>query len=137
MAEEPIAFLRAVKGPAARVQENKGPGHSTLPGHSTMQVRFDRAELNRILNIYGRMVAIGEWRDYAIDFLSDRAVFSAYRRTSEMPLYTIVKQPRLKARQGQYAVIAAGGHVLKRGHDLMQVLRVLERKLIKALSGPA
>jgi hypothetical protein len=100
-------------------------------------VRFDRAELNRILSIYGRMVAAGEWRDYAIDFLEDRAVFSVFRRTSEMPLYRIEKNPRLRNRQGQYSVIAATGHVLKRGHDLAQVLRILERKLIKAFAGGA
>ncbi|HEX3808795.1 MAG TPA: DUF2794 domain-containing protein [Rhizomicrobium sp.] len=98
------------------------------------QVRFDRAELNRILALYGRMVSAGEWRDYAIDFLGDRAVFSIYRRSSEVPLYIIEKNPKLRARQGQYAVIAAAGLVLKRGHELVQVLRVLERKLIKALS---
>lgn len=98
-----------------------------------MPVRFDRRELNRILNLYGRMVAAGEWRDYAIDFGEDCAVFSVYRRTSEMPLYRIEKRPRLRARQGQYAVIAVTGHILKRGHDLDTVLRVLDRKLIKAL----
>lgn len=98
------------------------------------QVRFDRGELNRILGIYGRMVAAGEWRDYALDFLEDRAVFSAFRRTSEMPLYTIEKRPKLKAKQGQYSVVAAGGQILKRGHELAQVLRVLEKKLIKALA---
>lgn len=98
------------------------------------QIRFDRAELHRILTLYGRMVAAGEWRDYAMDFLDDRAVFSAYRRTSEVALYTIVKQPKLRARHGQYGVIAATGLVLKRGHDLAQVLRVFDNKLIKALA---
>lgn len=96
-------------------------------------MRFDRPELNRILSLYGRMVAAGEWRDYALDLLEDRAVFSVFRRSSEMPLYRIEKHPRLRARQGMYAVVAAGGQVLKRGHELAQVLRVLERKLIKAL----
>jgi hypothetical protein len=80
------------------------------------------------------MVVAGEWRDYAIDFLEDAAVFSAYRRTSEMPLYRIEKRPRLKDRQGQYAVVAASGQILKRGHDLPTVLRVLERKLLRAVS---
>ena len=79
------------------------------------------------------MVAAGEWRDYAIDFLSDRAVFSVYRRASENPHYTIEKQPAFKARQGQYAVFAASGHVLKRGRDLCQVLRLFDRKLLKSL----
>ncbi len=91
-------------------------------------VRFDRRELSDILNIYGRMVAEGEWRDYAIDLLRDEAVFSIFRRTSEMPLYRVVKKPALARRQGAYAVVAAGGMILKRGHDLRQVLRVLEPK---------
>jgi len=128
MAEEPIAFLRAEARSAARTVYGSGWTAAAA------QVRFDRRELFHILTVYGRMVAAGEWRDYALDFLSDRAVFSIYRRTSEMPLYTIEKRPRLKARQGQYAVIAAGGHVLKRGHDLGRVLRLFDRKLIKALA---
>ncbi len=93
------------------------------------EVRFDRTELNAILRVYGRMVAAGEWRDYAIDHLPDEAVFSVFRRTSEMPLYRISKQPKLARRQGAYSVTAAGGLILKRGHDLRQVLRVLEPKL--------
>jgi len=98
------------------------------------QVTFDRLELNSILTIYGRMVSAGEWRDYALDFLDDIAVFSIFRRASEVPLYRVEKRPRLRARQGQYAVVAAGGIVLKRGHDLAQVLRIFDRKLLKALS---
>jgi hypothetical protein len=97
-------------------------------------VRFDRAELKRILNVYGRMVIAGEWRDYAIDFLGDAAVFSIFRSTSEMALYRVEKRPHLRARQGQYAVIAASGHILKRGHDLQSVLRVFDRKLLRTLS---
>src|SRR6202142_226644 len=89
-------------------------------------VTFSRRELDRILGLYGRMVTAGEWRDYAIDFLDDRAVFSIYRRTSEMPLFTVEKHPKLKARHGQYAVIAASGHILKRGHELGQVLRIFD-----------
>ena len=123
MAEEPIAFLRAEARSAARI-----------PVWSGAQVRFDRRELNQILTIYGRMVAAGEWRDYALDFLEERAVFSIFRRTSEMPLFRIEKQPKLKNRQGQYCVIAAGGHVMKRGHDLAAVLRVFDKKLMKALA---
>lgn len=123
MSEEPIVLLRAA------------PQTARTASWGSAQVRFERAELNRILSIYGRMVAAGEWRDYAIDFLDDRAVFSVFRRTSEMPLYRIEKNPKLRSRQGQYSVIAATGHVLKRGHDLVQVLRVIERKLIKALAG--
>ena len=98
------------------------------------QVRFDRAELNRILQLYGRMVAAGEWRDYAIDFLDEVAVFSIFRRASEMPLFRIEKRPKLRARQGMYAVIASPGHVLKRGHDLAQVLRVFDKAVMKAAS---
>jgi hypothetical protein len=88
-------------------------------------VRFDRRELALILTVYGRNVAQGEWRDYAMDFGRERAVFSVFRRTSECPLYRIEKQPKLARRQGQYAVVAPGGMILKRGHDLMQVLKVL------------
>ena len=97
-------------------------------------MRFDRAELNRILTLYGRMVAAGEWRDYAIDFLDDAAVFSIFRRTSEMPLFRVEKRPKLREKQGMYAVIAASGHILKRGHDLDSVLRVFDKKLLKALA---
>lgn len=94
-------------------------------------VFFTRHELDAILSLYGRMVAAGEWRDYAIDGLRDSAVFSVFRRTSEMPLYRIEKQPGLARRQGMYAVIAASGHILKRGHELRHVLKVLERKALK------
>ena len=128
MAEEPIAFLRAAQSPAARTVYSGGPGFTAA------QVRFDRGELNRILTLYGRMVAAGEWRDYAIDFLDEAAVFSIFRRTSEMPLFRVEKRPKLRAKQGMYAVLAASGHVLKRGHELAQVLRIFDRKLIKALA---
>ncbi len=80
------------------------------------------------------MVAAGQWRDYAIDFRDDRAIFSIYRRTCEIPLYRIEKCPRLKTRQGQYSVIAVTGEILKRGHELDVVLRIFDRKLIKALA---
>jgi len=99
-----------------------------------VRIRFDRPELKRILTTYGRMVMAGEWRDYAIDFRDDVAVFSVFRRASEMPLYSIEKRPKLKDRQGQYSVVAAGGQVLKRGHDLATVLRVLDRKLPNAVA---
>ena len=95
------------------------------------QVTFERAELNLILGLYGRMVAAGEWRDYALSFLRDMAVFAVFRRAAENPLYRIEKHPRLRARQGMYALIGADGQVLKRGHDLPGVLRLLERKLIR------
>ncbi|MEP2530803.1 DUF2794 domain-containing protein [Shimia sp.] len=97
------------------------------------QVAFHRTELNVILSLYGRMVAAGEWRDYGISLLKEVAVFSVFRRTAEHPLYRIEKRPKLRNRQGMYAVIGLDGQVLKRGHDLRTVLRVLERKLIRSV----
>ena len=97
------------------------------------RVAFDRAELGAILSLYGRMVAAGEWRDYAMSFLRDMAVFSVFRRAAEHPLYRIEKRPRLRAAQGEYAVIGMDGRILKRGHDLPAVLRVLEKKLIRPI----
>ena len=94
------------------------------------QVSFDRKELGQILRLYGRMVAAGEWRDYAINAMRDMAVFSVFRRTAETPLYRIEKRPKLRARQGLYSVVGMDGQVLRRGHDLGQVLKVLERRLI-------
>lgn len=99
------------------------------------RVSFDRRELGQILGLYGRMVAAGEWRDYGISMLRDRAVFSVFRRAAENPLYRIEKTPRLRNRQGLYAVVGMDGRVLKRGHELPQVLRVLERKLIRVIDG--
>ena len=95
----------------------------------TDQVTFNRLELDRILRLYGRMVAAGEWRDYAIDFLKDRAVFSIFRRSSEMPIYRIEKDPKLARRQGAYSVISATGLIMRRGHELDRVLRVLDKSL--------
>ena len=92
------------------------------------RVTFNRFELNRILNLYGRMVADGEWRDYAIDFMRDRAVFSIFRRASEVPLYRIEKDPRLARKQGIYSVISATGLILRRGHELDRVLLAIDRK---------
>lgn len=92
-------------------------------------VRFDRRELDQILRIYSLMVGAGEWRDYAIDHLKDRAVFSVFRRSSEIPLYRIEKNPKLARRQGAFSVIAASGMVLKRGHDLANVLKVFDKPL--------
>ena len=97
--------------------------------YATGPVSFSRQELNQILNVYGRMVADGEWRDYAIDHGKDEAVFSIFRRTSEIPLYRIVKQPRLARRQGLWSLVTATGLILKRGHDLANVLRVIDRRL--------
>lgn len=91
---------------------------------------FDRRELGLILRVYGQMVAAGEWRDYAISSLRDLAVFSVFRRTAEHPLYRIEKRPKLRSRQGLYAVVGMDGRVLRRGQDLDQVLKVLERRLI-------
>ena len=99
------------------------------PGGAHTRVTFDRRELNRILGLYGRMVAAGEWRDYAIDFMRDRAVFSVFRRASEVPIYQIEKSPRLARRQGAYSVITATGLILKRGPDLDRVLRVIDKSL--------
>ncbi len=94
-------------------------------------VHFQRAELTVILSLYGRMVAAGEWRDYGISALRDAAVFSVFRRSAEQPLYRIEKRPRLAARQGMYCVLGQDGRILRRGHDLAIVLRVLERALIR------
>ncbi|TDK46824.1 DUF2794 domain-containing protein [Antarcticimicrobium luteum] len=102
-------------------------------GSAPAQVAFDRRELSVILSVYGRMVAAGEWRDYGISCLRDMAVFSVFRRTAEHPLYRIEKRPRLRSKQGQYAVVGMDGQILKRGHDLKTVLRVLERKLIRVV----
>ncbi len=96
---------------------------------SPASVAFNRLELGRILNLYGRMVAAGEWRDYAIDFTRERAVFSVYRRASEVPIYRIEKDPKLARKQGMYSVVAAGGLILRRGHELDRVLLVIDRKL--------
>ncbi len=96
------------------------------PAH---HVTFDRRELHRILGLYGRKVAAGEWRDYAIDFLRDRAVFSVFRRASEVPLYRIEKNPKLARRQGAYSVISATGLIVRRGHELDRVLRAIDKSL--------
>ena len=106
-------------------------GGGSQPPRQRPFVGFDRRELNTILNLYGRKVASGEWRDYAIDFLKDRALFSVYRRASERPLYVIEKNPRLRNRQGQYMVTIEDGRVLKRGHELDNVLRVLELAVVR------
>lgn len=97
------------------------------------EVFFDRAELDAILSVYGRKVAEGEWRDYAMGAHKDVAVFSVFRRTSEMPLYRIEKRPKLARRQGAYAVIAPGGQILKRGHELKQVLKIFEKRTLRLI----
>lgn len=108
-----------------------GPGSTARgPVNLLNQVTFNRRELNRILDLYGRMVAAGEWRDYAIDFLKDKAVFSVFRRASEVPLYRIEKNPKLEQKQGAYSVIAPTGLILRRGHELDRVLRVIDKSAL-------
>ena len=109
--------------------------HTQFPASSApqrpaqpMEIWFHRRELDVILRVYGRMVAAGEWRDYAIDGMKDCAVFSIFRRTSEAPTYTVEKRPALARKQGAYAVVNATGQILKRGHDLASVLRVFDKK---------
>lgn len=104
-------------------------GQAVLPS----QVSFHRTELAVILSLYGRMVAAGEWRDYGISMLREVAIFSVYRRSAETPLYRIEKTPKQAKLQGMYSVIGLDGRILKRGHDLKTVLRVLERKLIRSV----
>lgn len=104
------------------------PAPEATPQAGAAVVSFDRRELREIFNLYGRRVAEGEWRDYAIDFRPDKAVFSIYRRASEVPLYRVEKDPSLARRQGAYAVVAATGLVLKRGPDLARVLQALDRR---------
>ncbi len=99
-----------------------------FPALATDQVAYHRTELGPILSVYGRMVAAGEWRDYAIASLREVAVFSVFRRTAETPLYRIEKRPKLRQKQGQYAVIGPEGQVLRRGNDLGQVLRVFDAR---------
>ncbi|MCO4052890.1 MAG: DUF2794 domain-containing protein [Bosea sp.] len=123
---EEIAAVIPLRGASGTA----GPTPSAAAGSvAGAKVSFDRHELRAILNLYGRKVAEGEWRDYAIDFLKDMAVFSVFRRSSEMPLYRIVKNPSLARRQGAYSVTTAGGLTMKRGHELERVLQVLDKPL--------
>lgn len=119
---EPISRGGSRAAPAA---SQASTPQSFLPS----RVTFDRRELDRILDLYGRMVAAGEWRDYAMDFLKDRAVFSIFRRAMDVPLYRIEKDPRLARKQGAYSVVSQTGLILKRGHELPRVLAVLEKPL--------
>ncbi len=98
-----------------------------LPKSGEARIFFDRRELTQILGVYGRMVAAGEWRDYALDSLSDRCVFSVFRRASESPLYRIEKRPALARKQGAFSVTAQQGQILRRGHDLGAVLKVFDK----------
>ena len=113
LVEKSTADIRVLRPPAAQGET----------------VTFDRHELRDILNLYGRKVAEGEWRDYAIDFTREKAVFSIFRRSSEFPLYRIEKTPKLARKQGAYSVVATAGLILKRGHELRRVIDVLDKKL--------
>jgi len=107
-----------------RTQSSHRVGKETL-------VVYDRAELDTILQLYSRMVMTGDWRDYALGFGKDEAIFSIFRRTSECALYRIVKRPKLARKQGAYSVITADGRILRRGRELTSVLKVLEKKALK------
>ncbi|WP_375427058.1 DUF2794 domain-containing protein [uncultured Sphingomonas sp.] len=104
-----------------------------LPHGPATQIGFDRTELTRILDVYGRMVAAGMWRDYAIDLGRDAAVFAAFRRAAERPEYRVEKRPDLRNKQGMWALVGEAGAVLKRGHELASVLAPLERRLLKVV----
>ena len=106
-----------------------------FPSPRSIQVGFERLELQRILDLYGRMVAAGQWRDYAMDFASAAASFCAFRRAAERPQARIEKRPALRQRQGMWTLFGEAGQVLKRGHELAGVLFPLERKLLKVVAG--
>ncbi|MDE8653245.1 DUF2794 domain-containing protein [Novosphingobium album (ex Liu et al. 2023)] len=106
-----------------------------FPGQRPLQVGFDRLELQRILDLYGRMVAAGLWRDYAMDFGKEAASFSAFRRAAERPQARIEKRPTLRGKQGMWTLFGEAGQVLKRGHELAGVLSPIERKLLKVVDG--
>ncbi|MDZ4306633.1 DUF2794 domain-containing protein [Allopontixanthobacter sp.] len=108
------------------------PGGS-IQGRAPLQVCFERAELGRIMDLYGRMVAAGEWRDYAMDFNRDVAVFDAFRRAAERPQMRVEKRPALRGKQGMWTLYGEHGQVLKRGHDIGGVLAPVERRLVKAV----
>ena len=111
------------------------PNIFAFPGRAPLQVGFDRIELNRILDLYGRMVAAGEWRDYAMDFTRDTATFAAFRRAAEYPQMRVEKRPSLRGRQGMWTLFGEQGQVLRRGHELAGVLAPIERRLVKAVEG--
>lgn len=124
-----IVAIDFARDPApARALAFREPRPRESGGPSPRPVSFDRRELQTILNVYGRRVADGEWRDYAIDFTPLKAVFAIFRRTSETPLYRIEKTPALAAKQGAFAVVSSSGMVLKRGRDLARVVAVIDRK---------
>jgi hypothetical protein len=117
---EPIEF-------SPRWRAGNASAAAAAAGRIDPVIHFNRRELEEILRVYGRRVAAGEWRDYALDFGCEKAVFSVFRHASEVPLYRIEKCPRLARRQGAYSVVAATGLIVKRGHDLVRVLSVLDR----------
>ncbi|MCP5431711.1 MAG: DUF2794 domain-containing protein [Alphaproteobacteria bacterium] len=121
---DPVTFPRPGLG---------APPPAPVPAASLGFVAFSRGELAQVLSVYGRMVAAGEWRDYAIDYLKDAAVFSVFRRAAEVPLYRIEKRPKLAQKQGAYCVVAPGGLIVKRGHDLAQVLKVFEKRRLRVV----
>lgn len=123
---EPIAFRPRTGASLTGVPNGK-------PASAPTTVAFDRRELSEILNVYGRQVADGEWRDYALDFGREKAVFSIYRRASEWPIYRIEKEPRNSRKQGAFSVISATGLILKRGHELKRVLEVLDKKRLRVV----
>lgn len=126
---EPIIFRP--RQPGDQVGRPQPPRGALAPGAPEPGPRtaFDRRELSIIMAVYGRKVAEGLWRDYAIDMLCEKAVFSIFRRTSEVPLYRVEKDPKLARKQGAYSIVAAGGLILKRGHDLERVLSVLDKRI--------
>ena len=105
-----------------------------FPGGSSPQIGFTRFELNRIIDLYGRMVAAGQWKDYAVEFGRDHAAFWAFRRTAERPEYRIEKRPSLRNKQGMWALVNEAGLVLRRGHELGPVLAPIERRLMKVVN---
>lgn len=119
---DPIILRPSPAGSVTRIT-------SSTSTRTQRPVCFDRKELNIILNVYGRRVAAGEWRDYALDMEKDRAVFSIFRRSSEMPIYRIEKNPKLARRQGAFSVIGASGQILKRGPELRRVLSIFDKHL--------
>lgn len=132
--EEPASNVRVLRRADGRgrnttdAASRAGPQGASITRPSVPAVvSFDRRELSEILRVYGHKVASGEWRDYALDFTPQRAIFSIFRRTSEAPLYRIEKDPALARKQGAYSVVATTGMILRRGNDLARVVSVLEK----------
>lgn len=119
---EPIVFRPRSAG-------SPSPSNSANTSTLALGTAFNRQELSAILDVYGRHVARGEWRDYALDIMRDKAVFSIFRRSCEVPIYRIEKSPKLARKQGAFSVVGVGGQILKRGHDLARVLAVLDTRI--------